>query len=173
MVTTSKIKLLYMSKSNVSKIIPLLLIGTGAYFLIRAIGNAFGNVPNNLQVGNVKLRTPRVSFPNITIPTDIEIVNYNSIPLTVDALYTALIFKGKNIGTANFIQKVEIKALNKAVLPVNVTVSLLAIGQEVYDSISQGGNVVQIFKRLVGDMQVQGNVYSNGIAFPINAPITF
>lgn len=162
-----------MAKSNNNKVIPILLIGVAAYFLYKTIGKAFSNVPNNLQVGRVRIKKPSLSFPNISLPTDIEIVNYNSIPLTVDALYTTLFYKGRNIGTANFIQKVEIPALKAATLPVNIKVSLLSLGQEVSNAIQSGGNVLTVLKRLVDTVQLKGSVYSGGFQFPIDVPVEF
>lgn len=160
------------SKKN-SRIIPIILIGAAAYFLFKTIGKAFNNIPNNLQVGRVRIKKPKLSLPNITLPTDIEIVNYNSIPLSVDALYTNLVYKGKIIGTANFIQKVNIPALKSATLPVNIKVSLLSLGSEIASAISAGGNVLDILKRFLGTVDVTGYVYSGGIQFPINVPVEF
>lgn len=162
-----------MARNNQSKVLAILAFGAVAYFIVKAIGNVFVNVPNNLQVGKVKIRRPSLSLTNITIPTDIEIVNYNSIQLTVDALYTTLIYKGRNIGNANFIQKVNIPSLRSAILPVNIQVSLLSLGQEITDAISAGGNILDILKRFAGSLEIKGSVYSGGIQFPINAPITF
>lgn len=147
-----------MAKSK-NNLLPLLIIGAGAFFLFKGIGNSLLNIPNNLTVGNTRIRKFKLSLPNLLIDYDMEIVNYNNFPLPVNGLLGFLYYQGREIGQVSFQQPVTIPAFGRAYLPLQIQASLLTLGLDVYDKLSNQ----ESFK---GSLIVKGQVYSNGIGFP-------
>ena len=147
-----------MAKSK-NNLLQLLIIGVGAYFLFKGIGNSLLNIPYNITVGNTRIRKFKLSLPNLLIDYDMEIVNYNNFPLPVNGLLGFLYYQGREIGQVSFQQPITIPSFGRAYLPLQIQASLLTLGLDVYDKLSNQ----ESFK---GSLLVKGQVYSNGVGFP-------
>lgn len=148
-----------MAKRNENNLVPILLIGAGVFFLFKGIGSSLINIPNNLTVGSTKIRSFKISLPNLLIGYDMEIINFNNFPLPVNGLLGFLYYQGREIGQVSFQQPITIPAFGRATLPLQIQASLLSLGLDVYDKLTNQSS----FK---GALTIKGQVYSNGIGFP-------
>ena len=86
-----------------------------------------------VTIGNPGVRIHKISFNGIELRIELPVLNESDIPAPVSAFLGQIYYGANPLGLVQLVQPVDLPGFGQAIVPFSAKLSLVSVGQQVYD----------------------------------------
>lgn len=90
-----------------------------------------------ISIGSAGVRIQKISIGGIQLRIDLPVINESDIPAPVSAFLGQIFYGANPIGLVQLVQPVQVPGFGQVIVPFKADMSLVSLGQQLYDIISK------------------------------------
>lgn len=136
------------------------ILGIGFLLLKQEVQGFF----SKLAINSVSLKYGGFTAPGIPLTIQVEIKNNSNLSIEMEGLDAVISYNGIDLAPVFIIEPVSITANSFAIIPFKTIIRIADLSADVLEIVTN--------KLFINNPRLKGNLYAEGISFPVDQVIT-